>query len=70
MNNVSILISDIIKENSDKQLLLDRIHPTTFLFLEIIKKICIIMNIDFFTETEYNFYMKNINFVNLTIHKY
>jgi hypothetical protein len=50
----NIKVSDIIKQNLDKKLYhkVDN-HPTTFLTLEIVKKICEISDMDFFPESIY-----------------
>ena len=32
--------------------MLTMVHPTTFLFLEVLKEICIILNISFFSEKQ------------------
>jgi phage antirepressor YoqD-like protein len=38
-------------------------HPNTFLFL--IKKLCILLKIDFLTEKELNDFLENNNYINL-----
>lgn len=45
--------------------MLTRDHPNTFLFLEIMKILCNLLNIDFFTEEQYNFFMENQNYMGL-----
>lgn len=67
-NNVDIKVSDILEKYRNKKLIFGELHhdhPTTFLFLEIMKKLCILLNIDFFAEEEYNDYLKNDNFMEL-----
>ena len=61
INNVTISVSNIIQENKNQRLFIDIIHPTPFLFLEIFKKICSLMNINSFTNEQYNFFMKENN---------
>jgi hypothetical protein len=63
--NVTITVSDIINNNKHIKIIYSNIHPTTFLFLEILKKICVILKIDFFDEEQYNYYISNINYMNL-----
>jgi hypothetical protein len=40
-------------------------HPKTFLFMEIVKLLCILLNFDFFTEEQYRTYLENDNFMEL-----
>lgn len=40
-------------------------HPTTFLFMEIVKKICTLLNLEFFTEEQYNKFLENENYMKL-----
>jgi len=52
--NCKISCCNIIKNNKHKTLFLKNDnHPTTFLYLEIIKQICNIISIPFFTDSEY-----------------
>ena len=64
-NNVDIFVSQIIDKNKPTNIMLSINHPTTFLFLEILKEICIILKINFFTNDQYLFFMKNMNFMEL-----
>lgn len=42
-------------------------HPTTFLFMEIIKIICSIIDIDFFTQEQYNHFLSNNNYMGVAV---
>lgn len=64
-NNVDIKISNIFYKFRDTNLMLTYNHPTTFLFLEIMKILCNLLNIDFFTEEQYNLFMENKNYIGL-----
>lgn len=64
-NNVDILVSKIIDEHKSVKLMITINHPNTFLFLEIVKQICVKLGISFFTTGEYSHFMKNNNFMNL-----
>ena len=60
-----ITVSDIINDNKDKNLLLTHNHPNTFFFLEILKKICLILNIPYLSKDKYDYFMKDNNFMKL-----
>jgi hypothetical protein len=66
--SVDINVSTIFEKyrNKNIQLMLNKFHPTTFLFLEIMKELCLLMNIDFFTKRQYRFLLKNKNFMGLS----
>jgi len=64
-NNVDIKISNILYNFKDTNLMLTCCHPKTFLFLEVIKILCIFLNFDFFTEEQYNNFLKNDNYMEL-----
>jgi hypothetical protein len=40
-------------------------HPNTFLFLQIVKELCLLLNIDFFTDEQDNKYITHKNFISL-----
>jgi hypothetical protein len=66
INNVDIKVSNILIKFKDKNLILDRAdHPNTFLFMEIVKIICNLLNIDFFTDEQYNNFIKDENYMQL-----
>lgn len=64
-NNVDIKISNILCNFKDTNLMLTVLHPNTFLFMEIIKVLCNLLNFDFFTEEQYKFFLKNKNYMEL-----
>lgn len=63
--NVDIAVSTIIEKNKEDKLVFGAVHPTTFFFLEIIKELCIILNLNFFENNEYNKFLENSNFMDL-----
>jgi len=64
-NSVDITVSDIFENNRDKILLRGLWHPTTFLFLEIIDKICKLMNIDTFSSNTKETFLQDDNYMAL-----
>jgi hypothetical protein len=60
-------VSDIFLKykDTDKKLLLNVHHPTTFLFFEILKVICSMIEINFYDDDTYNYYVQNNNYLNL-----
>jgi hypothetical protein len=64
-NKTIISVSSLIEKYKDKKLMLTKNHPNTFLFLKIIKNLCLILNINFFSEDKYEYFMSNDNFMNL-----
>jgi len=54
INNVTIQVSQIINKYKTKILMHTYNHPNIFLYLEILKEICTLLNIDFFTKEEYS----------------
>jgi hypothetical protein len=63
--NVDIHVSQIIDRNKPRALMLTKNHPNTFLFLEILKEICKIMDIEFFSQRKYAHYVNNLNYMEL-----
>jgi len=65
-NNVDIKVSDIFIKYKHQKLILKNVnHPNTFLFMEIMKIICNILNINFFNEDQYNKFIENNNYMEL-----
>jgi hypothetical protein len=64
-NNVDIRVSNILYKYKKHNLMLTYQHPNTFLFLKIIKSLCTILNIDFFTKEQYTKYLTNDNYMEL-----
>jgi hypothetical protein len=65
INNVDIKISNILYKFKDINLMLTCNHPNTFLFLEIVKILCDLLNLTFFTEYKYNRFLKKENYMEL-----
>ena len=64
-NNVDIQISNILYKFKDRNLMLTCNHPNTFLFMEVIKVLCNLLNYNFFTEEQYTHFLKNNNYMEL-----
>ena len=64
-NNVDVKVSNILYKFKHVNLMLTCFHPKTFLFMEIIKLLCNLLNYNFFTEEQYNNYLKNENYMEL-----
>jgi hypothetical protein len=67
IHNVDIKVSDILYkfQHTNIKLMLSLSHPTTFLFMEIVKNICTLLNLEFFTEEQYNKFLENENYMKL-----
>lgn len=58
--NCSIIVSKIIDDNSTKKLYLTKdYHPNTFLYLEILREICNLLDLDFYVD---DLYYKILNY--------
>ena len=64
-NNVDIKVSNILYKFRHTNLMLSCHHPNTFLFLEIIKILCNLLNYNFFTKEQYYNFLKNKNYMGL-----
>lgn len=64
-NNTTLSVSKILIKFKDKNLLRGTHHPTTFLFMEIMKVLCKMLNIDFFKDEDYYNLLKNPNHMGL-----
>lgn len=65
-NNVTIKASEIIKQHYPNKIMLNNNnHPSTFFFLEMLKRICQILQINFFDEDTYNYFMQDQNHMEL-----
>jgi len=64
-NKVDIKVSLILEKFKPTNLLLTVNHPSSFLFMEIMKELCVLLNIEFFGEEEYNKFIQNKNYMNL-----
>lgn len=68
IKNNNIIVSDIIEENTDKRLmLLNKSHPNTFFFMQILNKILEKINENKISIEKYNFFMENNNYIGLSI---
>jgi hypothetical protein len=64
-NNVDIKISNILYDFKDTNLMLTCNHPKTFLFMEIVKILCNLLDYNFFTEEQYAYFLQNENYMEL-----
>ena len=64
-NNVDIKVSDLFVKYRDRNLMITNNHPKTFLFLEIVKILCNLLNLNFFTDEECQNFLKNENYMQL-----
>jgi hypothetical protein len=65
INNVDIKVSNIFEDDPNKNFMLTPYHPNSYILLEIAKKICKIIGINFFDDKKYNEFLQNTNFMNL-----
>jgi len=65
INNVDIKVSNILYQFKHTNLMLTHNHPKTFLFMEIVKILCNLLNLEFFKEKKYNKFLKNENYMEL-----
>ena len=65
-NDVDIKVSEIFDKFKHTILMLNSRHPKTFLFLEVVKVLCTLLDYDFFTEERYNDFLKNENYMQLS----
>jgi len=66
-NNVDITASDMFERFKDKKLMLDICHPTTFMFLELVREICKRTGVDFFTHEQAARFLQNENHMGLGV---
>jgi hypothetical protein len=64
-NKVDIIISDIFEEYREQSLMLTINHPNTFLFLEIVNRICKLLNIDTFSKIKRDMFLQDNNYMKL-----
>lgn len=64
-NNVDIKVSTIFYQFRNENLMLTSWHPSTFLFMEIMKILCHKLHVEFFNEKTYKNYLKNKNYIGL-----
>lgn len=64
-NNVDITASDMFERFKDTKLMLDICHPTTFMFLELVREICKRTGVDFFTDEQAALFLEDENHMGL-----
>ena len=64
-NKVDIIVSDIFEKYREARLVRVIVHPNTFMFLEIVNKICKLLNIDTFSELKRGIFLSDDNYMNL-----
>lgn len=62
---VDIFVSSIFEKHKDKNLMLTIWHPNTLLFMELIKELCSLIGIEFFSEEQEKEFLKNENYMGL-----
>jgi hypothetical protein len=62
---VDVPVSTIFEKHKEKTLMITKWHPNTFLFLELMKEICLLLEIDFFSEEQTNEFLKKNNYMEL-----
>ena len=64
-NHVDITASDMFERFKDTKLMLDICHPTTFMFLELVREICKRTGLTFFTDEQVARFLENENHMGL-----
>ncbi len=64
-NKVDIVVSDIFEKYRGRTLMLSILHPNTFLFLEVIDELCKVLNIETFSKTKREMFLKDNNYMKL-----
>jgi hypothetical protein len=65
LNNVNITVSDIFEKYRHKNLMITICHPNTFLFLELVDKLCKLLNINTFSELKRDIFLQDNNYMKL-----
>jgi hypothetical protein len=65
--NIDIKVSNIFNKFKKYKLMLSPRHPKTSLFLEMVKELCKLLDIPFFTKEKYKTFIENNNFMELPI---
>ena len=65
--NTDIKVSNIFNKFKKYKLMLSQRHPKTSLFLEMVKELCKLLDIPFFTKEKYKTFIENNNFMELPI---
>ena len=66
INKTDLIVSNIFNKYKGYNLMLTVRHPNTFLFLEIVKELCRLLQLNFFTRERYNLFLKNPNYMELS----
>lgn len=64
-NYVDVKFSSILYQFRERNLMLSPDHPNTFFFMEIMKKLCLLLQVAFFTDEEYAKFLENENYMGL-----
>jgi hypothetical protein len=64
-NNVLIRVSDLIEAFPDEPTMISVVHPSTFLFMKILKEICLLINIPFFSDDASAIFLEYNNYIGL-----
>jgi len=64
-NNVDITVSDIFEKYGRRCLMLNIVHPNTFLFLEVLDKLCKLLNIEPFSKIKRDIFLQDKNYIKL-----
>jgi len=64
-NEVDIRVSSIINKYKGQLLLFTVNHPNTFLFLEIVREICLLLKIDYFSREKEDYFLRDSNYMQL-----
>ena len=62
---VDIKVSQIFNKYRSQTLMLTVFHPTTFLFLEVVKEICERLKIEYFNDDQCKRFLEKNNFMEL-----
>jgi hypothetical protein len=66
-NRVDITASDMFERFRDTKLMMDICHPTTFMFVEIVREICTRTGLTFFTDEQVARFLENENHMGLPV---
>jgi len=64
-NNVDIRVSDIFEHYRESNLMLSRNHPNTFMFMQVMMRLCAVLGFPFLPAHKVNIYLQNINYMGL-----
>lgn len=64
-NKVDITVSDLMETYKDRKLMLTKNHPTTFLFLLVVDRLCNRLNVTTFSNDQKSLFLQNDNYMGL-----